>query len=68
MDPFVKKLQKINTIDEALKELASNIKITDKLKSVIDFCIKAHEGHFSNSGEPYIGHPILVATLTAHFS
>ncbi|OUR74525.1 bifunctional (p)ppGpp synthase/hydrolase [Arcobacter sp. 31_11_sub10_T18] len=68
MDPFVKKLQKINTIDEALEELESQITISEKLKSVIDFSIIAHEGQFRKSGEPYIVHPILVATLTAYFS
>ena len=68
MDPFVKKLQKIRHIDEALQELENQIHISDKLKSVIDFCIIAHEGQFRKSGEPYIIHPILVATLTAYFS
>jgi len=68
MDPFLTKIKKIKDIDDALHELELQIKISDKLKSVIDFSIMAHEGQFRKSGEPYIVHPILVATLTAYFS
>ena len=68
MDPFLTKIKKIKNIDDALHELESQIKISDKLKSVINFSIEAHKGQFRKSGEPYIVHPILVATLTAYFS
>jgi GTP pyrophosphokinase len=68
MDPFLNQIQKTTTIDGAIEELKSQISLTSKLNELVDFCIKAHEGQFRKSGEPYIVHPILVAAITAHFS
>lgn len=68
MDPFIKKIQRINTIESALCELKSQITITDKLDEIIKFCIEAHHNQFRRSGEPYVVHPILVSTIAAHFS
>ncbi len=40
MDPFLRKLQSITTIEKALEELKSQITLTQKLQEIIDFCIK----------------------------
>jgi GTP diphosphokinase / guanosine-3',5'-bis(diphosphate) 3'-diphosphatase len=68
MNNFSQELKLINTIDGAVKALASSIQITPNIQKAIDFCILAHENQQRKSGEPYAVHPILVATITAYFS
>lgn len=68
MEPFIKKIQQINTIEGAIAELKTQIELTPKLDEIINFCIDAHKEQFRKSGEPYVVHPILVASIAARFS
>ena len=68
MDPFIKEIQHINNVDDAINKLKSQTDISPKLYEIINFIIEAHEGQYRKSGEPYCVHPILVASITAHFS
>ena len=68
MDPFIKEIQHINNVDDAINKLKTQTDISPKLYEIINFIIEAHEGQYRKSGEPYCVHPILVACITAHFS
>jgi GTP pyrophosphokinase len=68
LDTFLKNLKNIKTIDSALYELKSKINFTQSVENAVLFCIKAHKNQFRKSGEPYVIHPILTASITAYFS
>jgi len=65
---FLGNIKSINNIDDAISSLMQSIDLNDKIKEALSFCIAAHENQKRKSGEPYVVHPILVASITAYFS
>jgi len=66
MDTFFKDIAKINSIEGATTKLYSLFE-KSKIEASVEFVIKAHEGQFRKSGEPYCVHPILVAAIVANY-
>lgn len=67
MDDFLYKLKNIDNIDDALIYFNDNVASTLLIQKALKFCIDAHTNQYRKSGEPYVVHPILVATLTSYF-
>lgn len=64
---FFNNLAKVETIEDALKQLESLQEITPKIVKAIDDAKKFHEGQLRKSGIPYVVHPICVACIVAHY-
>ncbi|MDR2341926.1 MAG: RelA/SpoT family protein [Campylobacteraceae bacterium] len=64
-------LDKINTCrktDEAKKLLLGFFKENSKnISKAVNLAVKQHEGQFRKSGEPYVVHPLVVASIVAHY-
>ncbi|MFA7069909.1 MAG: RelA/SpoT family protein [Sulfurimonas sp.] len=58
-------VQSIKDVDEAIEYFYSNIPKTPLLEDALGYTKLAHLGQFRRSGEPYVIHPILVASLVA---
>jgi len=61
----IDKIKHLRDVDSASSYLFSQIPSTDILQEALDFSIEAHKEQFRKSGEPYIVHPILVASIVA---
>ena len=59
----IEKIKHLHDVDSASAYLFSKIESTDQLAKALEYSQEAHKEQFRKSGEPYIVHPILVASI-----
>ncbi len=64
---FFQKVKETKTKEGAIELLRSIITPSPQILQAIEFSEKSHEGQLRKSGEPYVVHPLLVATITAYY-
>ena len=61
----IEKVKHIHDVDSAISYLFSQITPSDTLKKALEYSKKAHINQFRKSGQPYIIHPVLVASIVS---
>ena len=61
----IEKVKHLHDVDLAQEHLFSQIPQTQKLEKALQYSKKAHQYQKRKSGEPYVVHPILVASIVA---
>ena len=64
----IQTLTRINDVESAVTFLHSNIPSSDRIQHALSFAESAHHGQARKSGEPYIIHPVLVASIVANLT
>lgn len=64
----IETIKKINDVESALVHLRASIPTVGAIERAYTFASNAHVGQSRKSGEPYIVHPILVASLVAELT
>lgn len=68
MIDLLTRAKEVTKITSAVKLLSDEIELTPKIQEALDFSIRLHANQFRKSGDPYVVHPIAVASITASFS
>lgn len=61
----IKTIQSINDVERAIEHLRTNISLSPLIEQALGLASDAHANQYRKSGEPYIVHPILVASIVA---
>ena len=61
----IQKVKHIESVDLAAEYLFTQMPPSDALKKALEYSKTAHEKQFRKSGQPYIIHPILVASIVS---
>ncbi|MDQ7043117.1 MAG: RelA/SpoT family protein [Sulfurimonas sp.] len=61
----IEKVKHLHDVDSAISYLYTKITSSPKLDKALSFSIEGHKLQFRKSGEPYVIHPILVASIVA---
>jgi GTP diphosphokinase / guanosine-3',5'-bis(diphosphate) 3'-diphosphatase len=61
----IEKVTKINDVNDAIAHLKQNIASSDAIQQALTLAQQAHHNQFRKSGEAYIVHPVLVASIVA---
>ena len=64
----IEKVAGINDVEGAIEHLYKQIPLSAATQTALNFSQQAHQNQFRKSGEPYVVHPILVASIVANIT
>lgn len=64
----IEKVTQINDVEGAVAHLYKHIIPSNAIQNALAFAEQAHHNQFRKSGEPYIIHPVLVASIVANIT